>query len=231
MKENFLKHFPESAKEHREIVETAFAILTNAQQKAADIRSDKRLSDFGRSERLAELMKGGPGEHLAQLKSRSQVVHAGIESRKKNLRLPEIDREDRYDQEARRQIVDYVRSLPLGERLRAATATPEAMRAILNAPMPIMTGLSDHQIEQVRESAEQAAFGPQHKQFAIEERHAAVIEDAITFVEGLISKETGIVHDNTPEVITRDQLAAADPAQAAEWMRAVSDGKAKLVDA
>jgi hypothetical protein len=226
VKENFTQHL--SSKEQIEIVESAFGILAGVQAKAADIRLDKRLSDFGRTERLGELMKGTVGDHMAQLKTRSQNLHADIASRKQSLALPAIDREDRYGQEQRRQIVEYVRGLPLGERLRAATATPEAMQAILNAPMALMTGLSDAQLDVVRQTAEQAAFGSQHKQFAAEERQAAVIDDAITFVDGLISKETGVVVDNTPAVVTREQLAAMNPAEAMAAMKAVSEGRTTL---
>jgi hypothetical protein len=226
VKENFTQHL--SSKEQIEIVESAFGILAGVQAKAADIRLDKRLSDFGRTERLGELMKGTVGEHLAQLRSRAQVLRADIEGRKKNLRLPEIDRDDRYGQEERRQIVEYIRGLPLGERLRAATANPQAMQAVLNAPLPIMTGLSDFQIEEVRKAAEQKQFGPQQKQFVAEERQAAVIDDAIALVDSMIAKETGVVVDNIPETLTREQLDAMDPQAAMAAMKAVSEGKTKL---
>ncbi|WP_024519387.1 hypothetical protein [Bradyrhizobium sp. Tv2a-2] len=230
MKDNFLQHIPESFKEQREIIESAFGILASVQEKAAGIRSDLRLSDLGRSELLAELMKGGFGEHMGQLKARSQNLHADIENRKQNLRLPPVDKTDRYGQEQRRQILDFIRSQPLGERLRVAMATREAMDAVLNAPLPIMSGLSDAQIDTVRKAAEQAAFGPQHAQFAEEDRQMAVLEDAFTLVDGLISKETGTVVDNAPAVITREQLDAMDPQTAMATMKAVSEGRTKLED-
>ena len=191
----FLKHFPETATAEREIVTQAFAISDTIREKAIEIREDRRLSDFGRSERLSELLKGGMGEHFAQLKAKAEALHADIASRKAAVVRPAAVLKDGEAKEMR----DFLRSLPIGERLRVAMSSPEMREAVLSSPAPALTGLTSDMIERLQE----ITFEPMRLQFATEQRHAAVVADAITFVSHLLEKETGVVHDNTPEIITR----------------------------
>lgn len=161
-------------------IRKAFAAVEAFAGKVAAIRSDKRYSSAGHSAEIAKALGNGPLVEIAQLRR-------GVDFRIGNLRA-EIagfaprppSRNDLFGELQRREVRDYLRSLPEAERRRTVLETkdPTFRDAIVHAPAAL-SGLDDATKSMVVSAIVAETHG---EQVAFNERAVAMLEDALAAV-------------------------------------------------
>jgi hypothetical protein len=129
---------------HREPIKHLFGLQSRRAAKRRELESDQSLSDIGRRERESEFAKSLI-PNLVELTKPLRRAKADAAAARAKIKLPEIDKTDLVGELRRREIRDYVRGLPLGERMKAVDSLDgDQLVAILDAPaMLVSTGSPD----------------------------------------------------------------------------------------
>ena len=148
-------------KTHRDIIETASALTERFQARLGEIKADSRYTAEGRKSEARELLSGGIGEHLNQLKATVENEAGVLAAHRAQLVLPPIDKTDVLGEIQRAEVRTWLRSLPESERLTAALSTEDkSIRdAIINAPAPL-SGLNADIYNKVKANAIEVLHGP-----------------------------------------------------------------------
>jgi hypothetical protein len=196
----FLKRLPADAKEERALVEAAFGIPVTLREKGNEIRSNTRLSDLGKQEKLKELALGSPAAHMRQIRSRAAAMTANVKNLRLALKPPSPDRADLFGEMQRQEQRTFLRSLPPVERLRLVMEDPAMTEAVLHAA-PALSGLSTEQLDAVKDKYLESTFGPQLR--GIEAR------------EAVLETLNAALHIATREFLRESQLSEGDLEKAA----------------
>lgn len=116
----FLRRIPDSAKEERALIETAFGISVALRDKLNEVHKNARLSDVGKKEQIKQIATGAPLAHLKQIQSRVSNLTADTKNLRLALKIKTPDRSDVYGELQRAELRSYLRTaVPAEDRLRA----------------------------------------------------------------------------------------------------------------
>jgi hypothetical protein len=196
MLSEFLKRLPSTAKEERALVEAAFGLRGTVAEKAAAIRGDQRLSEAGKAADIRAMALGNPREHLRQIRSRAAAMRADAQNARLAMQPKAPDRNDLAGEARRREMRDYLRSLPAEQRLRVAMESAEMTEAVIDAPHPALSGLSAEHLDLVRDGHMEKTFGPQLREIEQREKVIEVVNSAIEVATSQFRKETGLSEES-----------------------------------
>jgi hypothetical protein len=195
VKDEFLKRLPSTAKEERALVEAAFGIPGGIRQKKQEIFADARLSDAGKVEDVRKMATGTPLQHLRQIRQRAANMAADTRNMRAALKPKEVDRTDIVAEMQRKELRDYLRSMPDGKKVGAAMENPEIAEAAFHAH-PMLSGLSGAQLEVIREGYLERQFGPQLREIKAREEVVEVLDAALEVAASQFLKETGLSEES-----------------------------------
>lgn len=190
MIEQLLNRLPTEATDEREIVTIALTIPENLKAKAAELAADVNLSEVGRQAKMKALATD-PLTHLRQVKARADAMAASVANLKKAMQPTPPDRADAVLAGLHREIRDWLRAQPSPNRFRAASENPDIAAAVLHVPAPL-TGLSQEQINLVREKQIEREHGPQLRGLAQREEILEVVTAALQIASSEFSKVSGL---------------------------------------
>lgn len=150
------------------------------------INGDQTLTSMGKQGKLAEFSRGEIARNYADVTRPLRKALGHAKAQKSGMQPPAIDRTDLVGEARRREVRDYLRSLPLDQRTTAAfnlARDPACAQAIIDAPA-MLTGLMQVHQDQIREAyTEQVveqAHGPRLREVeAMEEDYTAAQQVAI----------------------------------------------------
>lgn len=183
----------------RDEVRLAFGISATVAERAAAIRSDKRLSPDGHREKITQMLAGGPLAHLGQISSKFTKELEALKAERDTFVIA-IDPNNVVAEMQRQEARAYVRSLPEIERLRLAVETKDAViREAIATGSRELSGVPADVHTVVRDELLVERFGPKIS------NNAHLIE---AFSDALIAvEEAG--HDIRREVNMSEQDFAA----------------------
>jgi hypothetical protein len=126
--------------ELRTLAESAFSTVDAFRKKIGEIKSDKRFSAEGHREKIAEAANTGPLIYFAELRKQVASERRSLDERKSHFELPKHSRDDVVGAMDRAEIRAWLRSLPPGERVKAACSVPDIALAVIHSP-PELSGL------------------------------------------------------------------------------------------
>jgi hypothetical protein len=185
MLDQFLKRLPAEAKAERDLITQAFGLPNAVKGKVTEIRKDARLSEDAKRDDIRSMVLGTPLAHLKQLHGRVAAMTADLTNLKKTFAPKVANRADVFGEMERRELRDYVRSLPPEKRLRAVMDDPALTEAVLLGH-PSLSGLSTHsedgapsQFDIVRESFLEQTYGAQLRGVEAREQVLEVVNSAL----------------------------------------------------
>ena len=190
MLDEFLKRLAPESAEYK-LVQDAFGLSANLKIKLDAIRLDADLSAEGRAKKAKQEALGHPLGHLKQLHSRVTAMQADTANLRKSLAPPPPDRADTYGELERRELRDFVRSLPPAERLRVVMGDPVITEAVLLGHAQL-SGLSPEQLSTVKDSYVQRVHGERLAGIERREATVAVVKDALATATGEFRREAGL---------------------------------------
>jgi hypothetical protein len=176
---NFTSRLPADAAEERQLVEVAFAAVSNLQKRAAEIRANPNLTEVGKREELKKVALNELSGPLKQAKARAAALGVGVENLRKGFRLKEPDKSDLFAEQQRSELRTFLRSQPEIERLRLALEDPAVAAAVAPAT-PALSGLSKQAHDLVVGAMIKREFGAQA---AGVERRAEIVDNVSAAVE------------------------------------------------
>jgi hypothetical protein len=192
MKDEFLKRLPASAAEERALVEQLFGIPRTVAEKRAAILSDGRLSDAGKAADIRNMATGAPLQHLRVIRQRAANIAADAKNARLAMQPKAPDRSDLAGEARRREMRDYLRSLPAEQRLRMAMESAEMTEAVIDAPHPALSGLSAEHLDLVRDGHMEKTFGPQLRDIEKREEVVEVLNSAVEVASSQFMRESGL---------------------------------------
>jgi hypothetical protein len=256
LKDELIARTHPGARDERLIIETALGLMDSVQRKAAEVKSDRRLSQAGIQARLVEIA-GGPWKSLGELQKQARTMVADIESARGRMVPKRLDPADFAGAVLQSEMRSKLCSSTRSERLRLARDRDEFAVAALTAP-PELSGFGDEpvvegqpsDIEIVRTAFQQRNFVELYAGIQVREQTMSAVTAALEIAARQICSEAGVeeseidrltskeeeteVDPNNLPQITRADLntwSATDPGRAAAEMRKVYEGRAKLVEA
>jgi len=135
----FVNQLPEDS-DLRTIVATMGSTVARFKQEAASIKADRRYSAQGHAEQIKAAAEKGPLAFFKEMRKQQAQERASLERRKGAIQLKPVDQKDLWAELRARELRDFMRTIPLPDRMRLAIADPEFARAIIHAPEPL-TGI------------------------------------------------------------------------------------------
>ena len=191
MLDQFLERLPATAKVERELIATVLGIPENLKTKIAEIRGDGDLNDAAKVRKIKELALGDPLSHLKQLSSRAAAMSTDLANLRQTMQPKQPDRADLFGESQRRELRDYVRTLPPAERARLVMEDQAVTEAVLLAH-PRLSGLSSEQLEAVKQAYTERNFGPQLAGIEQREKILAEVNSAIEHATNMFRREAGL---------------------------------------
>jgi hypothetical protein len=204
-RENLLSHLPKSAtQEHRAVIDRAFDIVANFEMERRKIEDNKSLSQEGKSDAIAALVKKDHGpqlRRLAEVVARHQV---GAKTARLNLRPKPLDPagEPRRDQTR-----VWLRSLPPHERFKQAFSNEKIRAAIMDADS-WLSGLSEEQHSQIVNHHIQQTFPAELQQLDDLDETNVAMNSAIQIGRNEVLRTSGVNPHEFLTLVSPEKVAA-----------------------
>jgi hypothetical protein len=116
------------------MAESVFSTVDAFCVKISDIKKDRRLSEQGHREKIAEAANTGPLVYFAELRRQIDGERKSLAERKAHFEIPRHSRDDVVAELGRQEVRAWLRSLPPSERVRAACSIPDVATAVVHSP-------------------------------------------------------------------------------------------------
>lgn len=154
---------------------------------AKDLRTDPNWSETGRRNQLSKLYQAHAA-HIQHAEGAIETAKSHINTRRAAMMEPKRDPSDTVGELRRQELRAFIRSLPPGERMKAAFDDPAIADAVADAH-PALSGLTTEQVEHARQRVFDAH--PEAADLAaIEEAIVAVDAAAVMFRD--MMREAGV---------------------------------------
>jgi hypothetical protein len=141
----------------RTTAESANHAVSSFKSKIRDLVSNKDLSPAGHRKAILKAAEDGPKTFLANLRSDVEKERRSLAERREHFQLDRPSR-DVADVINRQEIRTWLRSRPLGERLKHAASNPVIAEAVLEMPAAL-SGLNDEGQARARDFLLDHKFG------------------------------------------------------------------------
>lgn len=183
-------------------IETAVQLSGRFSEKAAEVRSNTRLSAEGKTEQVRAVLSGGFSGHFAQLRSEIDSALAGIAGEIGNLKKRAVELlTDGFSPELRREVRDRLQMLPPNDRRRLALESDDRLiQASILEASAFLTGLDPQVHAAVEQRLVEGMFGKRLGELEVDHKAWEHADAVCKIVANELSKEA--------EVNAADLLAA-----------------------
>ncbi len=180
---------PDSA--HRETIRHLFGLGSRFEAERARLAADRNISDVGRRGQEAAFAKTLVRD-IVELTRPLRRAKADISAKRAALQPKPIDRSDVVAELQRRELREFVRSLPFEKRLEAVFGLSDAhLEAITSAPS-ILSGLPQDRYDKIVEMQREKQFGAQIRALEAHGEEHEAVESAAVMVRRDLQKATGL---------------------------------------
>jgi hypothetical protein len=182
MAHSFLDRIPQDNTWHNAAA-TAFSAVAAFRTKVDQIKSDKRYSAQGHLEEIRAAAKAGPLAYFESLRQDVAAERAKLAGRREHFELPVLDRDDVVGALNHQEIRSYLRSLPIGERIKEAASDPVIAAAAQAAP-GALSGLDADAMARSKAFLVDHLFGAELAVLDAEEAVITNVAQAVDIAEG-----------------------------------------------
>lgn len=175
----------------RGIVGNLFGLSQRLDAERSKLKADTGLSDVGRREKEAEFARGLV-KNLIELTKPLRRGQAEAAAKRAAMQPKPIDRSDIVGELQRRELREFVRSLPLEKRVEAVfTLGDEHLEAITSAPA-ILSGLPDDRYAKIVEIQREKQFGSQIRALESDDEDLTAVGSAGQMVRRNLQVASGL---------------------------------------
>ena len=174
----FAERIPEDS-EFRVMAESAFGAVDAFRRKVGDVRSNRKLSAEGQLDEIRKLAKDGPLVFFAALRKQVVEERESLAKRREHFEIPEHDRKDVVGAMDRAEIRAWLRTLPIGERIKHAASDPTIAQAVVHSP-PVLSGLNDDGHQRAKAFLLEHLHGPE---LAILKNETEIVDTVATAID------------------------------------------------
>jgi hypothetical protein len=174
----------------RNTIAVVGSTVARFKQDVATIKSDGRYSAAGHAERAKQAAEA-PLKLFSELRKQFATERASLARRQDHFQLTPPDRRDIFGEMRAREMRDFLRGLPLSERIRHVLADPEMAAAAIHAP-PALTGIDGDVRERIIHHELERKFGDELAILRREREELEVAGSALDVTEAQLRVEAGL---------------------------------------
>lgn len=172
----------------RTLADSAFSAVDGFRRKVAEIKGNRKLSSEGHLDAIRAAAEAGPRAYFAALRKQLDDERKSLAKRQAHFHLPVPDRDDVVLALDRQEIRAWLRTLPIGERIKHAASDPTVAAAVVNAP-PALAGLNEDGHERAKAFLMEHMHGPELAQLRGESDAVETAGKAIDIAENQLLNE------------------------------------------
>jgi hypothetical protein len=201
---NFLKRIPQNSLAVARNIETALKLADRFQEKAAEVRSNAKLSEQGKREQLVVVAANGFAQHYSQLRKEVDRALAGIAGEIGGLKKRAVELlSDGYSAELRREARGRLHMLSPNDRRRLALETDDRLlQAAILEVSPFLAGLDPDIHAAVEQRLVEGMFSERLTQLEIEHNAWENAAAACEIAANEIAREAEITAEGFKKLAT-----------------------------
>jgi hypothetical protein len=193
--EQYLARLPTKAPARvAEDITAAYRIATAFSAKAASVKADAGLSAIGKAAALEKVLKGGPLDHLKQLRAHAAGEIMGLQAQRRVLRERAL-KDDSFDAALLGETRSYLRGLSHADRLKMIKGDDPLIKAAVITAPAFLSGLPDDLWNHISDAVTQERFGEALAEIDVLERSYQEAHSAISLQTDNVRRESGLAPD------------------------------------
>jgi hypothetical protein len=183
----FAERIPQDS-EFRVMAESAFGAVDAFRGKIRDIKSNKKLSDQGHLDEIRSAALAGPLTYFKALRQQIGSERKSLAERRSHFEIPAPRSDNLFAEMRAQEIRTWLRTLPIGERIKHAASDPEIAAAVVHTP-PALAGLTEDGHERAKAFLLEHLHGPELATLRQESEIVDTVGTAIDIAEKQLLNE------------------------------------------